>query len=234
MLPTVGESVAKVDRCRCGRPQHRRWLRTRPNLLAAKIEAIRKVAAREGVDIFVNARIDVYLFKLVPPAEAVAESLRRAKIYQDAGASGIFVPAIVAPDEIKTVVAGIDRPLNVLAWPGLAPAAELAKLGVKRLSAGSGISRPSGAGRRPWPSPSCRRAPMRRWPKTPWMSGTANGLYNEMSIRIRRGPALRQGAPDKKRAPPRSRAPEGDGSAASGVTDATLDLVFGRCRVFLT
>lgn len=112
-----------------------------PELLAAKIDAIRKVAVREGVDIFVNARIDVYLFKLVPPAEAVAESLRRAKIYQDAGASGIFVPAIVAPDEIKAVVAGIDRPLNVLAWPGLPPAIELAKLGVKRLSAGSGISK---------------------------------------------------------------------------------------------
>lgn len=112
-----------------------------PELLATKIGAIRKVAAREGVDIFINARIDVYLFKLVPPAEAVAESLRRAKIYQDAGASGIFVPAIVAPDEIKAVVAGIDRPLNVLAWPGLLPAAELAKLGVKRLSAGSGVSK---------------------------------------------------------------------------------------------
>jgi len=96
---------------------------------------------REGVDIFVNARIDVYLFKLVPPAEAVAESLRRARIYQDAGASGIFVPAIVAPDDIRTVAAAVERPLNVLAWPGLPPAAELAKLGVKRLSAGSGIAK---------------------------------------------------------------------------------------------
>ncbi|WP_368412765.1 isocitrate lyase/phosphoenolpyruvate mutase family protein [Dongia sp.] len=112
-----------------------------PELLAAKIEAIRKVAAREGVDIFVNARIDVHLFKLAPEPERVAESLRRARIYQDAGANGIFVPAIVAPDDIKAVVAGIDRPLNVLAWPGLPPAAELAKLGVKRLSAGSGIAK---------------------------------------------------------------------------------------------
>jgi 2-methylisocitrate lyase-like PEP mutase family enzyme len=31
-------------------------------------------------------------------------------------------------------------PLNVLAWPGLPPASELAGLGVRRLSAGSGIA----------------------------------------------------------------------------------------------
>ncbi|MBK8159245.1 MAG: isocitrate lyase/phosphoenolpyruvate mutase family protein [Rhodospirillaceae bacterium] len=112
-----------------------------PELLAAKIAAIRKVAAREGIDIFINARIDVYLFKLAPEPERVAESLRRARIYQDAGASGIFVPAIVAPEEIRAVAAALERPLNVLAWPGLPSAAELAKLGVKRLSAGSGIAK---------------------------------------------------------------------------------------------
>ena len=110
-----------------------------PELLAAKINAARQAGQRLGVDLFINARVDVYLRQLVPPAERVAESLRRAKIYRDAGASGIFVPAIVAADEIRTVATGIDRPLNVLAWPGLPSAAELAKLGVRRLSAGAGI-----------------------------------------------------------------------------------------------
>ncbi len=112
-----------------------------PELLAAKIQAVRKAAERARVKFFVNARVDVYLRQLVPPAERVAESLRRAKIYRDAGAGGIFVPAIVAPDEIRTVATGIDRPLNVLGWSGLPAAADLVKLGVKRLSAGAGITK---------------------------------------------------------------------------------------------
>jgi 2-methylisocitrate lyase-like PEP mutase family enzyme len=112
-----------------------------PEQLAAKIEAVAKAAQRAGVDFFINARVDVYLRQLVPPAERVAESLRRAKIYRDAGASGIFVPAIVAPDEIRTVATGIDRPLNVLGWTGLPSAPDLVKLGVKRLSAGAGLTK---------------------------------------------------------------------------------------------
>jgi 2-methylisocitrate lyase-like PEP mutase family enzyme len=112
-----------------------------PEMLAAKIGAARQATERLGIDFFINARIDVYLRQLVPPAERVAESLRRARLYRDAGASGIFVPAVVAPDEIRALAQGIDRPLNVLAWPGLPAAGDLAKLGVRRLSAGSGITK---------------------------------------------------------------------------------------------
>jgi 2-methylisocitrate lyase-like PEP mutase family enzyme len=112
-----------------------------PDELAARIAAARAAGQRSGVDLFINARIDVYLFKLVPPAERLAETLRRAKIYRAAGASGIFVPAVIAPEEIRTLAAEVMLPLNVLAWPGLPPAVELAKLGVRRLSAGAGITK---------------------------------------------------------------------------------------------
>ena len=44
------------------------------------------------------------------------------------------------PQDIKAVVAGVALPLNAMAWPGLAEAAELGKLGVRRLSAGSSIA----------------------------------------------------------------------------------------------
>ncbi len=110
-----------------------------PDLLCAKIAVARQAAARLGVDLFVNARIDVYLRQLAPEAARVAESLARARRYRDAGADGIFVPGVTAPDEIRALAA-IDRPLNVMARPTLAPAAELAKLGVRRLSAGSAIA----------------------------------------------------------------------------------------------
>lgn len=106
-------------------------------LLAAKIEAIRAGSST----LFINARTDVYLFQLVEPERRLEETLRRAAIYKAAGASGIFVPAIVNPADIKTVVAEAGLPVNVLALPGVPPLADLAALGVARLSAGSGLHR---------------------------------------------------------------------------------------------
>lgn len=111
-----------------------------PDLLCAKIEEIKRVSARLGVDLFVNARTDVYLQNLVDDARKVEESLARAERYRAAGADGVFVPYVVAPAEIKTIAAGTPLPLNVLARPGLPAAAELAALGVRRLSAGSGVA----------------------------------------------------------------------------------------------
>lgn len=113
--------------------------RSPPELLARKIEAIRKAAKSAGVNLYINARADVYLAGLAPEGQRVAETLRRAKLYREAGASGLFVPGLAKPDEIRAVTAGIDLPVNLLAVPGLPAAAELAKLGVRRLSAGSGI-----------------------------------------------------------------------------------------------
>ena len=111
-----------------------------PALLAAKIERLKKIAASKGVDLFINARTDVYLRGLAPADQRVAESLARAKIYREAGADGLFVPAVTAESEIRRIAAGAALPLNVLVRPGLAPAKDLAAWGVKRLSAGSGIA----------------------------------------------------------------------------------------------
>jgi 2-methylisocitrate lyase-like PEP mutase family enzyme len=107
--------------------------------LAAKIERIKQTAARAGTDIFVNARTDVYLRGLVPEPERLKETLKRARLYRDAGADGLFVPR-AAPSEIRELASGAGMPLNVLASPGLPSAEELTALGVARLSAGSGIA----------------------------------------------------------------------------------------------
>ncbi|HMA50632.1 MAG TPA: isocitrate lyase/phosphoenolpyruvate mutase family protein, partial [Magnetospirillaceae bacterium] len=64
-----------------------------PALLAAKIERLKQTASARGVDLFINARTDVYLRGLVPEEKRVSESLARAKTYQAAGADGLFVPA---------------------------------------------------------------------------------------------------------------------------------------------
>ena len=96
---------------------------------------------REGIALYINARTDVYLKQLVPAERAVAETRARGARYLDAGASGVFVPLLTAPDAIRELVAAFDAPLNLLIVPGLAPIAELAALGVRRVSAGGGLSR---------------------------------------------------------------------------------------------
>jgi len=111
-----------------------------PDLLCAKIESVKRTAARLGVNLFVNARTDPYLRSLVPPERRLEESLQRAARYQQAGADGIFVPGVTDVATIKALVAGVKLPLNLLARPGLPAAAELEKLGVRRLSAGSNIA----------------------------------------------------------------------------------------------
>ncbi len=135
---TVGENVAAV----CGAGAVGINIEdgaASAELTARKIEAARKAAERAGVRLFINARTDVYLRGLVPEEQRVAETLRRAALFGDAGASGLFVPKVVAEGEIADIASGTALPLNVLAWPEVPPARRLVELGVKRLSAGSGV-----------------------------------------------------------------------------------------------
>ena len=111
-----------------------------PALLCAKIEEIKRVAATQRVDLFVNARTDVYLAGLAPAERRVDETLARAERYRSAGADGIFVPGVVDVGEIRRIASGVGMPLNVLARKGLPSASELEGLGVRRLSAGSGLA----------------------------------------------------------------------------------------------
>ena len=111
-----------------------------PALLCRKIEQARAAAARAGVALFINARTDVYLKGLVPPAQRVAECLTRAALYREAGADGLFAAGAREGREIAALVAGTALPLNILALAGVPAAAELQALGVRRVSAGSGIA----------------------------------------------------------------------------------------------
>src|SRR5512143_3592272 len=65
-----------------------------PDLLRAKIEAVRSAADRCGVRLFVNARTDVFLGKIAGITDGVGEAIARAHAYTDAGADGIFVPGV--------------------------------------------------------------------------------------------------------------------------------------------
>lgn len=109
-----------------------------PDLACRKIEAAKAAGLRAGVDLFVNARTDVYLRGLAPGRE-VAETLDRAARYASAGCDGLFVPNLLDRGEIAAVRSGTGLPLNLMARPGLPPAAVLAGLGVRRLSTGAAL-----------------------------------------------------------------------------------------------
>jgi 2-methylisocitrate lyase-like PEP mutase family enzyme len=110
-----------------------------PELLAKKIEKARKAAESAGVNVFINARTDVYLAEIGSPQSRVGETVKRAARYRDAGADGVFVPGLSDPSAIRAIVAEVKMPVNVMAYPGLPLAKELQKLGVKRLSSGTAI-----------------------------------------------------------------------------------------------
>jgi 2-methylisocitrate lyase-like PEP mutase family enzyme len=112
-----------------------------PDLLAAKIGRMKAAAAKAGSELWINARIDVYLRRLAEGEAAYEETATRARRYREAGADSIFVPGAVDEALIARLVRDVVLPLNVLAWPGLPPASRLKELGVRRLSAGSGIAK---------------------------------------------------------------------------------------------
>jgi 2-methylisocitrate lyase-like PEP mutase family enzyme len=108
------------------------------DLQVEKIRAMRAASQRAGIDLFINARTDGYWLGLWDDAERLHETLKRARAYLTAGADGIFVPGAIAGQLIGTLAAGVAAPLNILAMPGCPTIPELAALGVRRVSQGSG------------------------------------------------------------------------------------------------
>ena len=112
-----------------------------PDLLAAKIEAVRASADRAGVELFVNARCDVYLAGIATGDAAVEEVLRRAALYRRAGCDGLFVPVLTEATAIRAIASGVrPLPLNVMLMPDLPRLDALRELGVRRLSCGAAIA----------------------------------------------------------------------------------------------
>ncbi|MFE0219304.1 isocitrate lyase/phosphoenolpyruvate mutase family protein, partial [Streptomyces albidoflavus] len=111
-----------------------------PADFATRLTAARTAADKAGTDLFLNARIDTYLLGLGAPEHRLTETLNRAHRYVAAGAGGIFVPGVTDPATISALAAEIPVPLNVMAGPGAPSVAELGRLGVARVSLGSGVA----------------------------------------------------------------------------------------------
>lgn len=100
---------------------------------AQTIEFIRNKLNQSRKSLFLNVRCDTYLLDV---KEKRKETTQRLKLYENAGADGIFLPFIKNEEDIAKAVTDTKLPLNVMALPGLPDADVLKALGVRRLSMG--------------------------------------------------------------------------------------------------
>ncbi|WP_127472877.1 isocitrate lyase/PEP mutase family protein [Microbacterium sulfonylureivorans] len=108
-----------------------------PATMRERIIAVREVAAGAGADLFVNARIDTYLFGV---ENALDATLERGAAYVDAGADGIFVPGLADLEAMRVLSGAITVPLNVMVAAGSPPVADLEDAGVRRISTGMALA----------------------------------------------------------------------------------------------
>jgi 2-methylisocitrate lyase-like PEP mutase family enzyme len=104
----------------------------------ARIRATRKAGLKRKIHLVINARTDAYWQAGVQPEEALRNTLERGKAYLKEGADCIFVPGLTNSEHIRRVVQELNAPVNILATKGAPTIPELGKLGVKRISMGSG------------------------------------------------------------------------------------------------
>ena len=104
------------------------------------VEAVLAAGRDAGIDFVLNARTDVVLRapRDADRAELLAEAVRRGRAFLEAGAPVVFVPGVVAREEVVALVDGLgDRRLSLISVPGASlPLRELQALGVARVSTG--------------------------------------------------------------------------------------------------
>lgn len=111
------------------------------SLQVERIHAVREAAGKSGVPLVLNARTDVFLLQVGPEEGRYDGALRRLSAFRDAGADCVFAPGLRDAATIGRLARDLKAPLNILAGPGSLPVPELAKLGVARVSVGSGAMR---------------------------------------------------------------------------------------------
>jgi 2-methylisocitrate lyase-like PEP mutase family enzyme len=104
------------------------------------VSAVLRAGRDAGIEFVLNARTDAFIRADAGAdrGELIQEALRRGRAYLDAGAPVVFVPGVVAREEIAALVDGLGpQRLSVISVPGRSlPARELQALGVARVSTG--------------------------------------------------------------------------------------------------
>ncbi|HET6965475.1 MAG TPA: isocitrate lyase/phosphoenolpyruvate mutase family protein [Acidimicrobiales bacterium] len=107
-----------------------------PGLARERVAAAAEAAHSGQVRLVLTARAENFIRNRPDLDDTIA----RLQAYQEAGADVLYAPGLRSLDDIRQVVASVDRPVNVLALPGVPPVADLAAVGVARISVGSSFA----------------------------------------------------------------------------------------------
>ena len=114
-----------------------------PGRQAEWLKAVRDAASADGYPLVINARVDVFLGPFLAgaagpgtQAELVPEAVRRANTYLDAGVDCVYPIVLWEADALRAFMSEVAGPANVVALPPGPSLAELAELGVARVSWG--------------------------------------------------------------------------------------------------
>jgi 2-methylisocitrate lyase-like PEP mutase family enzyme len=107
-----------------------------PGLAAERVAAAAETAHGDPVQLVLTARAENYLHGRPDLADTIA----RLQAYQAAGADVLYAPGLSRVEDIRQLVASVDRPVNVLALPGAPTVAELGEAGVGRVSVGGAFA----------------------------------------------------------------------------------------------
>src|SRR3954447_18503824 len=113
-----------------------------PDRQARWLGAVRQMAAEQDYRPVINARIDVFLWPFLAGAgpgtqeSLVSEALERAHAYLDSGVDCVFPIALWETDALRRFTSEVRGPVNVVRLPQAPSLAELAELGVARVSWG--------------------------------------------------------------------------------------------------
>ena len=101
---------------------------------AAAIREVKQILEQASIDIFLNIRTDTFILH---KEDVINETKNRIRLYENAGADGIFTPCIEKNTDIAEIANSTDLPLNVMCMPNLSDFKTLAGLGVRRISMGN-------------------------------------------------------------------------------------------------
>ncbi|HZN15067.1 MAG TPA: isocitrate lyase/phosphoenolpyruvate mutase family protein [Acidimicrobiales bacterium] len=105
------------------------------SLAADRVRAAAE-AAHSGPGLVLTARAENF----VRGNRDLADTIARLQAFQEAGADVLFAPGVVDPADLRTLLAEVDRPVNVIATRSAPTIDELAALGVARVSVGGGFA----------------------------------------------------------------------------------------------
>jgi len=107
---------------------------------AAWLRSVRQAAEEQDYPLVINARVDNFLSPFIAGAEPetqrnlVPEALERANAYFEAGADCVYPIGLWEPEALRLFMSGVRGPVNITRVPQLSSVADLAAVGVARVS----------------------------------------------------------------------------------------------------